>query len=231
MTAVRALLRRKPATHDLPFAVDRPRLRGWVHAASVPGAVIVAVLLIRTASPGLPRMSAAAFGVALVALFATSGTYHLWRWSGRVRYWLSRADVAMIQLFIVASFTPVAVHTLSGAWKTWSLAVAWGVGIIGAVVAASPITGPKWLSVLGYTSTAALAIVPITRIISALSWQGMALIALSVVLYLAGGVVYAQGRPNPWPGWFGFHEVFHVLVVLGGAVHVVAVWEHVLPLR
>jgi hemolysin III len=230
MRDTQPLLSRQPAS-DVPVSLHRPRLRGWVHAASVPGAIIVAVVLIRAASPGLPRLSAAVFGVALVALFATSGTYHLWRWSGRVRYWLSRADVAMIQLFIVASFTPVAAHTLTGAWRTWSLAVAWGVGIIGALVAASPLTGPRWLSVVGYTSTAALAIVPIGRIIAAISWQGMALIALSVVLYLAGGVVYAQRRPNPWPEWFGFHEVFHVLVVLGGAVHVVAVWEHVLPLR
>lgn len=210
--------------------LHRPRLRGWIHAVSAPVAVVVAVLLWRAAAPGLPRLSVAVFGVALVGLYATSGLYHVPRWPAHVRHWFSRADVAMIQLFIAASFTPIAVHALGGAWRVWSLAVAWGLGVVGAVIAASPLKGPRWLSVVGYTSFASLAVVPLFRIVRVLPLPGLALIAASCMLYVAGGVVYARRRPDPWPTWFGFHEVFHTLVVAAGATHVVAVWEYTLPL-
>jgi hemolysin III len=208
----------------------RPRLRGWVHALAAPAAVVAAVVLWRSAAPGPTRLSVAVFGVALVALYATSGLYHLPRWPARVRWWLSRADVAMIQLFIAASFTPIAVHALSGAWRVWSLAVVWSIGILGAALAASPLRAPRWLSVVGYTAFAALAVVPLVRIVGVIPPAGLALIATGALLYLIGGIVYARRHPDPWPSTFGFHEVFHVLVVVAGATHVVAVWAYTLPL-
>ncbi len=209
---------------------DAPRLRGWVHAAAAPAAVVVAILLWRAASPGLPRLSVAVFGVGLVALFATSGAYHLPRWPVRIRYWLSRADVAMIQLFIAASYTPFAVHTLSGAWRWWSLIVAWSVAIIGALVAASPIRASRWVAVVAYAGFASLAVVPLSRIAAVLPLPGLGLIVIGGALYLTGGVIYARRWPDPWPRTFGFHEVFHLLVVAAGAAHVAAVWGFALPL-
>ena len=211
---------------DLP----KPRLRGWIHTAAAPVAVVVAVMLWRAAAPGISRISITVFGIALVGLYTTSGLYHLPRWPSRVRHWLSRADVAMIQLFIAASFTPVAVHALGGAWRVWSLAVAWGLGLVGAVIAASPLKGPRWLSVVGYVAFGSLAVVPLFRIMRVLPPAGLMLIGASCALYVVGGVVYARRRPDPWPTWFGFHEVFHVLVVAAGATHVVALWEYTLPL-
>ncbi len=211
---------------DLP----RPHLRGWIHLAAAPVAVVVAVMLWRAASPGISRASVAVFGIALVGLYTTSGLYHLPQWPARVRHWLSRADVAMIQLFIAASFTPIAVHALGGVWRVWSLAVAWGIGLIGAVIAASPLKGPRWLSVVGYTAFGSLAVVPLFRIVQVLPTAGLVLLGSSAAMYVIGGVVYARRRPNPWPTWFGFHEVFHVLVVAAGATHVIALWEYTLPL-
>lgn len=213
-----------------PGTVLRPRLRGWIHASAAPAALVVAVLLWRAAAPGLPRLSVAVFGVGLVGLFVTSGAYHLPNWPARVRHWLSRADVAMIQLFIAASFTPIAVHALSGAWRFWSLVVAWSIAVIGAVVAASPIRAARWLGVAGYTAFASLAIVPLLRIARVIPPMGVALIALSGLLYLIGGIIYARRHPDPWPRTFGFHEIFHLLVVAAGATHVVVVWEFALPL-
>jgi len=209
---------------------DAPRLRGWIHASVAPLAAVAAVLLWRAATPGLPRLSVAVFGVGLVALFATSGAYHVPRWPARIRYWFSRADVAMIQLFIAASFTPFAVHAMSGPWRWWSLAVAWTIAIIGAVVAASPIRASRWLVVLGYAGFASLAVVPLTRVIEVMPPMGLSLIAAGGILYLVGGVVYARRTPNPWPRTFGFHEVFHMLVVAGVGFHVAALWGFTLPL-
>ncbi len=207
----------------------RPRLRGWVHTVAAPVAAVAALLLWQAAGPGIFRASVAVFGVGLVGLYAVSGLYHLCR-RVRLRYWLSRLDVAMIQLFVAASFTPIAVHTLDGAWKAWSLTIAWVIATVGAVLAASPIRAPRWLSVAATTTFASLALVPLLRIIQVLPAAGTVLLLAGSALYVAGGVVYARRRPDPWPRWFGFHEVFHVLVVLGGATHVVAVWEYALPL-
>lgn len=216
------------AAHE-PTA-GRPRLRGWIHAAAAPVAAVAAVLLWRDAAPGLPRMSTGVFGVFLVLLYATSAMYHAPRWPARVRWLLSRADVAMIQLFIAASFTPLAVHTMSGAWLRWSLVIAWVLGVGGAVIAASPIRGPRWLSVGAYVAFGSLAAIPLPRVIATLPWQGTALVLAAAAMYLAGAVVYLRRRPDPRPDLFGFHEVFHVLVVAAGATYVVAVWAYALPL-
>lgn len=213
-----------------PTSLGRPRLRGWIHSAAAPLAAVAAVLLWTAARPGWPRISVAVFGVGLVALFVTSGVYHLPPWPDRIRRWLARADVAMIQLFIAASFTPFAVHTLGGAWRTWSLVVAWTIAIVGAVVAASPLTAPRWLTVAAYAAFGGLAIVPLPRIAQALPVEGIALVLAGAALYLIGGAIYARQHPNPVPGWFGFHEVFHGLVVLAATMHAIAIWRYALPL-
>ncbi len=207
-----------------------PRLRGWVHGAAAPVAAVVAVLLWRAASPGLPRVSTAMFGIALVALYSISALYHVGRWSARGRRWLGRMDGAMIQLFIAATFTPVAVHALDGVWRTSSLVIAWTVALIGAGVAMSPATPPARLSVAAYVAFGSLAVIPLLRIGGALHPAGTALIAAGGAIYILGGLVYARRSPEPWPAWFGFHEVFHVLVVIASAAHVVAIWRYVLPL-
>jgi hemolysin III len=213
-----------------PPSLARPRMRGWIHSAAAPLAAVAAVLLWTAARPGWPRTSVAVFGIGLVALFATSGAYHLPPWPHRIRRWLARADVAMIQLFIAASFTPFAVHTLGGAWRTWSLVVAWTIAIVGAVVAASPLTAPRWLVVAAYAAFGALALIPLPRIAQALPLEGVGLVLAGAVLYLVGGAIYARQHPNPVPGWFGFHEVFHGLVVLAATMHAVALWRYALPL-
>ncbi len=211
-------------------APSRPRLRGVIHTVSIPVAVIVAITLWRAATPGLPRLSVAVFGLALIGLFTASGLYHLPRWPPRIARQLARVDVAMIQLFIAASFTPIAVHTLSGAWRTWSLVVAWTIATVGAVVAASPLKGPRWLGVAAYASFGALAAIPLLNILDALPLAGVLLIGAGGAVYLAGGVVYALRAPNPSPSWFGFHEVFHSLVLIGATLHATAIWRYALPL-
>lgn len=222
-----------PAAAPAPASADlqsRPRLRGWLHGAATPLAVVVAVLLVQRADPGLPRTSVIVFGVALVGLYAISAAYHVPRWPSRIRTILARADVAMIQLFIAASFAPVAVHALEGAWRQWSLIAAGTIAVIGAAVAASPIKGPRWLGVTAYILFGGLLLTPLLRALDTLPPAGTGLLVLSALTYAVGGVVYARRRPNPWPQWFAFHEVFHALVVIASAVHVIAVWRYVLPL-
>jgi hemolysin III len=212
----------------VPTIDVRPRLRGWFHAAMTPLAVAGAWTLLRTVRAE-GRLPVAVFGVCLVALYATSSTYHLGRWSERARTVLRRCDAAMIQLFIAATFTPIAFHALDGGWRTWSLAIAWCIAIVGAVIAASPLTAPRWVGTAGYLAVGWLGVVPMTRIIGALPWEASSLILLGGVLYTVGGVVYACRWPDPFPRWFGFHEIFHLFVVAASTAHYVAIWQYVLP--
>jgi hemolysin III len=208
----------------------KPRLRGWLHAAAVPVALLGTFVLWRTAQgAGVPHGPALVFGLCLVGLYATSATYHVPRWSARVRGVLCRCDGVMIQLAIAGTFTPVAFHALSGTWRSVSLVSAWGLAITGAAVAASPVSAPRWAGTIGYVAVGWLSVVPFVRIVQALPWQGSGLIFLGGVLYTAGAVVYATRRPDPFPHWFGFHEVFHVLVVAASTVHYLAIWRYVLP--
>ena len=211
-------------------ADGRPMLRGWLHAAMAPLAIVGTLVLWDAAgASGVARTSVVVFGACMTGLYVTSSSYHLGRWSERGRYVMSRLDVAMIQLFIAGSFTPIALHALSGAWRVWSLIVAWGIAIVGAVIAASPIKAPRWVGTTGYIAIGWLSVVPLTRIITALPWEGTGLIVLGGLLYTGGAVIYARQRPDPFPTWFGYHEIFHLMVVAASICHYLAIWRYVLP--
>ena len=213
-----------------PRSDGRPLLRGWLHAVAAPLTVLGGWVLWNAAGDNsLKRTSVLVFCACMTGLYTTSSLYHLGRWTERGRYIWSRLDVAMIQLFIAGSFTPVAMHALSGAWRVWSLVVAWILGIGGALLAASPMKAPRWASTAGYVGMGWLAVVPLTRVISALPWEGLGLIALGGILYTTGAIVYARQKPDPFPTWFGFHEIFHLFVVAASVCHYLAIWRYVLP--
>jgi hemolysin III len=209
--------------------VSRPLLRGWLHLAMIPLALVGGLVLLFGAGDAGGRVTVGVFAACLVGLYSVSSAYHVPRWGARARYVLSRCDVAMIQLFIAATFTPIAFHALSGAWRLWSLVIAWVVAIVGAIIAASPLKAPRWVGTLGYVAVGWLAVVPFVKIIGALPWAGTGLIALGGLLYTMGAVVYARRWPDPFPAWFGFHEVFHLLVIAASVAHYLAIWRFVLP--
>lgn len=222
---------RLPALRLLLVRKDgRPLLRGWLHAAMAPLTIAGTWVLWNAAGASpLKRASVAVFGACLFGLYTTSSLYHLGPWTERGRYIMSRCDVAMIQLFIAASFTPMALHALDGAWRVWSLVVAWGIAMTGAGISASPIKAPRWLATSGYIAMGWLSVIPLTRVITALPWEGMGLIALGGVLYTVGAVVYARKWPDPLPSWFGYHEIFHLLVIAAAAAHFAAIAIYALP--
>lgn len=212
-------------------APERPRLRGWIHAAAAPLAAFGLWPLLQAVAPGTPaRMSVTVFGICLVGLYTVSAVYHVPNWSPRVRWLLSRADVAMIVLFIAGTFTPVAFHALQGTWRTASLVIAWSIALIGAGIAVSPVRGPRWLSVASYLALGWILVIPLVRVLTAVPWEGIGLFALGGALYTVGAVVYLFQRPNPLPRWLGYHEIFHLLVVAGSTAHYLAIWRYVLPI-
>lgn len=206
--------------------VVKPRLRGVTHLAMAPIAAVMAVVLVWNAT-GANRITTGIFGALLVGLYATSGSYHVPRWRGRVRVWWGRADTAMIVLFIAGTFTPIAFHALTGSWRLWSLVIAWVIAVAGAGIAISPITAPRWLRTSGYLAIGWLMVVPMWKIAAALPLAGTALIILGGVLYTIGGVIYAAKKPDPFPEWFGFHEVFHLLVIAASICHYLVIIRYI----
>jgi hemolysin III len=182
------------------------------------GGVLVAV-----AHTTAARWAAFAYGVGVTAMYATSAYYHRGHWSPSVRQRLRRLDHSMILVGIAATYTPIAVVGLDTRSARILLGVVWPLAVVGIIVQMLWLNAPRWLVaglyvVIGWT---ALAFVPVL-------WHELGAVTFSFIV--AGGVVYSVGagvysarRPDPIPAVFGFHEVFHALVIAAGLIFYVAI--------
>jgi hemolysin III len=202
--------------------MDIPRLRGVTHAYAFWCALVAAIALIVLTPGGMPRAAAAVYGAGLCALFGGSGLYHRWRWHPRWRPLLRRIDHSTIYVFIAACYTPVALLILDGALKWAVLGIVWGGAALGIAFSVAWINAPRALCSGTYVLLGWVALICVPQLSSALPATPLILIASGGVLYTAGAVIFALGRPNPWPRTFGFHEIFHVFVILAAVAHFVA---------
>ena len=206
-----------------------PRLRGLLHAYAFFFALVAAAVLVAIAPTGQARAAATVYGLGLCALFAVSGLYHRWRWDMRWRPLLRRMDHSTIFLFIAASCTPVAWLVLDGPLRTVALVAVWAGAAGGIAMSVAWITAPRILVALSYLLVGWAGVIGVPQIAERLPAAPLVLLAVGGVLYTIGAVVYALKRPNPWPRVFGFHEVFHALVVVAALAHFIAMAGWVVP--
>lgn len=208
---------------------QRPLLRGVLHAvaAALAGAG-AAVLLVVAASPRA-YVGAAVFALSLALLYATSATYHRVTWRPALRRVVKRIDHAMIFVLIAGTYTPFCLLVLSDAWGITMLSVVWGVAGAGMLLKVAWPEAPRWVGVPLYLVVGWLAVIAAPQLLERLSGVPIAMLLTGGVLYSLGGVLYAIEWPNPWPRVFGYHEVFHALVVAGSAVHYALVALYLLP--
>jgi len=218
----------RPA-HLIEHLREQPRLRGVSHAYAVWAAVVTAVALVLVAPDGLARAAALIYGAGLCALFACSGLYHRWRGSPRWRPLLRRIDHSTIFVFIAASYTPVALLVLHGTTQVVALAGVWAGALLGVALSVLWIEAPRWLNAATYLALGWVALLALPQLVAGLPLWPLLLLGAGGLLYSLGAVVYATQRPDPWPKVFGYHEVFHVFVILAAAAHVVAMVGWVLP--
>jgi len=207
----------------------RPLLRGVSHAWAFWPALAAAIVLVALAPTGIARAAAAVYGFGLCALFAASSTYHRWRWHPRWRPLLRRIDHSTIFVFIAASYTPVALLVMHGTLRWVILAAVWAGALGGVILSVAWITAPRVLGAACYLLLGWVAVAALPQLVHRLPVAPLVLLAAGGVLYTLGAIVYATQRPDPWPRTFGFHEVFHALVIAAAVVHFVAMAGWVFP--
>ena len=207
----------------------RPLLRGWLHLGAAVAAVAGFVALALLADSPRAYVGGAVFAVSLVLLYTTSATYHVVRWGRRMHALLKRLDHAMIFVVIAGSYTPFCLFAADSAWGAGLLAAVWSVAGAGVVLKLVWPYAPRWLGVSLYIGTGWVALVAATEIVTWFALLPLLLLALGGVLYTVGGVIYALRRPDPFPRVFGYHEVFHALVIAGSAVHYSLVAAYLMP--
>ena len=206
--------------------VNKEPVSAYTHfagfAAGVAGLV---VLILLAAGDAAKTVAVAVFGGTLVLLFLASASYHFFDLGERGNRWLRRLDHAAIFLFIAGSYIPPMIHTLDGAWRVAMISVVGGLAVAGVVMKLFWLGGPRWLTTAFYLALGWVVVVPAYQVLPRLTPNGLLWITLGGLLYTAGAVVYARKRPDPLPGVFGFHEVWHLFVLGGAASHFVFVLD------
>lgn len=201
----------------------KPKLRGWLHAGMWPILQLAGLALLVVAPTVVGRAGVAVYLVGASVLFGTSAVYHRGTWSERVGGVLRRLDHANIFLFIAGTYTPLSLMLLEGNDRVVLLALIWSVAAAGIVFKMLWMAAPRWLYTLLYLVMGWAAVGWLPQFWTAGGPLVVALIALGGLVYTAGAVVYALKRPDPFPTWFGFHEIFHACTIVAALSHFAAI--------
>jgi hemolysin III len=222
-------LEQPAAVTAAPAETSRPVLRGWLHLVSFVVILVAGPVLVAHAHTDGARAALTVYVVSLAALFGVSAAFHRIRWSPVGRRRMRRVDHATIFLAIAGTYTAVAGLTVHGWAQVLVLCLVWFGGAIGITVRQLWLDAPKWAIAVPYivAGWSALAIIP--QLLRGMGGVGFGLILAGGACYTIGAVCYAMKRPNPVPGVFGYHEVFHALTVMGATFHFVAIAGFALP--
>jgi hemolysin III len=210
--------------------IPKPRLRGVSHQWAFYFSIIAGLVLVIAAPAGRATLASAIYAVSVAALFGTSALYHRVTWpTPNARRWMRRLDHSMIFLLIAGTYTPFALLSLDGTIATVILIAVWTGALAGIVMKLFWIDAPKWLVALTYVALGWVAVAAFPELLADIGVTATALVAVGGFLYTVGAIVYARKRPDPVPTVFGYHEVFHALVIAAAAIQFAVVAFYVLP--
>ena len=219
----------KPVLPAAPRLV-KPRLRGVSHQWAFFVSCAIGAALVVAAPSGTPRLAATIYAVSVAALFGVSALYHRITWaSAAARRWMRRLDHSAIFVLIAGTYTPFALLVLDGPIATVILVVVWAGALGGILLKLVWIDAPKLITAIVYVALGWVAVAAFPDLIDELGLTGTALVVAGGLLYTAGALVYAFRRPDPVPTVFGYHEVFHALVIVAAALQYAVVAFYVLP--
>lgn len=200
----------------------KPTWRGWIHAGTFPVTIAAGIVLITLAHGAPAKWASAVFVLTSMLLFGNSALYHRFNWKPRMKIILKRIDHANIFLLIAGTYTPLAVLALPPQKGFLLLTLVWAGALLGIGFRVFWISAPRWLYVPLYLALGWAAMMYIVDLMDA-NLAMMILVLVGGLFYTVGAVIYGVKRPNPVPGVFGFHEIFHTLTVLAFLCHWTAV--------
>lgn len=208
----------------------KPLLRGWSHAVGTGLAIAgTGLLLVLTRQDPPKALSMLIYGVTLILLLSVSAVYHIGHWQPRARTILRSFDHANIFLFIAGSYTAIAFNAFAGWWRIGILASVWLLTAAGVAAVGPSVRLPRWALAALYVGLGWLGVVAIPQIAGSLGPVAVTLVLIGGLLYSTGAAAYAFKRPNPWPRTFGYHELFHLLVLGATASFFACIALYVVP--
>ena len=213
------------ARSDLSVALEKPFLRGWLHAIAAVAAVIFTLLLCLRSRTDLPRLfSLLLYGLSMIELYTVSAIYHIGTWSQRSRSFLRTLDHANIFLFIAGTYTPLCFNLLSGWVRPTLLIVIWSIALLGMCLGILILQTPRWLMAGFYVVMGWVALMALPAFLVVMPWTAVVWLLVGGMLYTIGALIYARRWPDLFPRLFGFHELFHLFVLAGGVAFAMVVW-------
>ncbi len=169
------------------------------------------------------------YGLTLVLMFSSSALYHTIRTGPKAALFLRKLDHSAIYLLIAGTYTPICLHYFTGFWRIGFLAVVWSLGLIGIAVKLFVIRAPRWVTAGVYLLMGWLAIAGVGEIIASMPAGAIAWLLAGGLFFTVGAVIYMLKKPDPFPGIFGFHEIWHVFVILGAFSHFALILMYIAP--
>jgi hemolysin III len=191
----------------------KPRLRGVFHEWAFVVAVPLGIALVVFAETSRARVAAGVFALSVACMFGASALYHRPNWTPRWRSWMRRLDHAGIYCLIAGTYTPIGLLVLHGNWEIVVLSIVWAGAGAAAFVRLFWTTAPKWVAAIVGVAIGWVGIVALPQVVHGAGLACMLLILAGGIVYSLGAVVYALRRPDPFPRIFGYHEIFHLLVI------------------
>jgi hemolysin III len=201
----------------------KPRWRGRLHQIAFIVSIPQGLALVAAAADLASRISAAIFALTLSGVYGTSAAYHRVAWSPRALQWMKRLDHSMIYLLIAGTYTPVSLLVLHKVWGYALLGAVWAGALAGVALKAFGMERTRRVGGALYIVLGWLAVLAAPQLVTRMSAPVLALIVAGGVLYTLGAIVLLRRRPDPNPAVFGYHEIWHVLVVAAGACHYAAI--------
>ncbi|MGO8870945.1 MAG: PAQR family membrane homeostasis protein TrhA [Acidimicrobiales bacterium] len=208
----------------------KPRLRGVLHEIAFFVSLVSGAALVWAAPTVGSSLVMAVYALSVSLLFGVSALFHRHTWGPVGRRRMRRADHSTIFIAIAGSYTAVAGIALTGWARTAVLCIVWGGAVVGIGMRQLWLDAPKWVVALPYVVVGWAAVAVLPQLYDALGTTGFSLLLVGGLAYSAGAVVYARKRPDPVPGVFGYHEVFHACTIVGAVLHFVVIAVFVLPL-
>ena len=202
----------------------KPLLRGRSHEAMFFVSIGALLMLMALTTRGFELISIVVYAFGVVSMLGISALYHRVNWSVENRALMRKFDHSAIYLMIAGTFTPVAMLGLSGQSMGILLWTIWIVAIVGIVKSIWFTNLPKFLNVLLYLAAGVVIFPYMAELFDGIGLVAIILLAAGGIVYAIGAVIYAVKRPNPWPLYFGYHEVFHLLVIVAAILHFIMVY-------